>query len=196
MTLDELRTALRDREWVAGAEAVVRADPAQAPRLFARAERVVGRDPLPAPGTAPAGDEWTAGQGARALLLAALADPRRIAELYHRGDAAERLAVLRALPLLPIGDAGVPLLHDALRTNDTRLVSAALGPYASRLDQASWRQGVVKCVFMGLPLTVVHDLDRRADPALLAMLTAFCEERVAAGRSVPADVLSLCAKEL
>ena len=45
------------------------------------------------------------------------------------------------------------LLADALRTNDTRLVAAALGPYATRhFDTESWRQGVLKCLFVGVPL--------------------------------------------
>ena len=81
--------------------------------------------------------------------------------------------MLKALPLLPIGDAAVPLLHDALRTNDTRLVAAALGPYAAHLDDAAWRQGVLKCVFMGMPLAAVDGLDERADAELAAMLAAF-----------------------
>ena len=66
---------------------------------------------------------------------------------------------------------GAGLLHsrDALRTNDTRLVAAALGPYAAaHLDGHGWRQGVVKCVFMGVPLDAVADLDERADDELRA----------------------------
>jgi hypothetical protein len=144
----------------------------------------MGRQPLPA---AP---DWTAGQAARAVLLAAL-DADRIGPLYHHGDTTERLAVLRALPLLPIGDTAVPLLHDALRANDTRLVAAALGPYAEHLDPAAWRQGVLKCVFMGVPLTAVHGLDRRADGELTAMLAALAAERGAAGRALPADATAL-----
>jgi hypothetical protein len=188
MTLDDLRTALTDipgRDWLTDAEARVNAEPGHASRLFAQADRKVGRAPLPGAG------DWTAGQAARAVLLAAIGDPARIAALYRTGDAAERLAVLRALPLLPIGDAGVPLLHDALRTNDTRLVAAALGPYASHLDTATWRQGVIKCVFMGLPLRVVADLDHRADRELGAMLAALADERGAAGRVMPADAAEL-----
>jgi hypothetical protein len=188
MTLDDLRTALKAasaRDWLDDAEARVRADPGQAPRLFARADRRMGREPL-----AGAGD-WSAGQAARAVLLAALDDPAMITLLYRQGDAAERLAVLRALPLLPIGDAAVPLLHDALRTNDTRLVAAALGPYAARLDAATWRQGVIKCVFQGVPLAVVADLDRRTDRELIAMLSALAAERGAAGRTMPADAADL-----
>jgi hypothetical protein len=188
MTLDDLRTALEavpGRDWLSDAEARVRTDPGRAPRHFARADRTMGREPLPG---AP---DWTAGQAARAVLLAALDDADQIMLLYRHGDAAERLAVLRALPLLPIGDAAVPLLHDALRTNDTRLVAAALGPYAAHLDAATWRQGVIKCVFMGVPLDVVDDLDRRTDRELTTMLAALAAERGAAGRAIPADAAAL-----
>jgi len=187
-TLDGLRSALDSvpgREWLGDAETRVRTDPGRAPRLFAQADRKMGRLPLP---EAP---DWTAGQAARAVLLAALGDAEQIMLLYHQGDAAERLAVLRALPLLPIGDAAVPALHDALRTNDPRLVAAALGPYAAHLDAATWRHGVIKCVFMGVPLDVVDDLERRTDRELIAMLAALAAERGAAGRAMPADAAAL-----
>jgi len=188
MNLDDLRaalTAVPGRPWLDDALARVRTDPDAAGPLFARAERKLGREPL------ADGSAWTAGRAGRALLLAELAEPERIVTLYHQGDAAERLAVLAALPLLEIGDAGVPLLHDALRTNDVRLVGAALGPYAARLDAATWRQGVVKCVFMGIALSAVDRLDDRADQELAAMLTALATERAAAGRRMPADALAL-----
>jgi hypothetical protein len=100
--------------------------------------------------------------------------------------------VLRGLALLPIGDAGLPLVRDALRTNDTRLVAAALGPYAAvHLDPPAWRHGVLKCVFMGIPLSEVDGMDRRVDAELVRMLRSFAEERAAAGRSIPADVVNL-----
>jgi hypothetical protein len=183
-TLDDLRAALAGAQWLTDAESRVRREPDAAGPLFARADRKLGREPLPgAPG-------WTAGQAGRAILLAAV-DPDRVVTLYQQGDANERLAVLKALPLLAIGDAGVPLLHDALRTNDTRLVGAALGAYAAHLDQASWRQGVIKCVFMGVPLDVVDRLTERADDELIAMLAGLAEERAAAGRTMPADATAL-----
>ena len=172
-TLDELRAAL-DPEWL---RETAEADPT---RQFARAGRRLGHAPLPGiPG-------WTAAQAGRAVLLGRLG-PDEITTVYQQGDANERLAVLKALPLLAIGDAAVPLLHDALRTNDARLVAAALGPYAEHLDPDTWRQGVVKCVFMGIPLSVVDRLTDRADPQLAAMLSALAAERTAAGRPVPAD---------
>jgi hypothetical protein len=176
MTLEDLRAAV-DPEWQARL-----ADNPQ--RHFARAGRTLGHHPLPGlPG-------WTAAQAGRAIVLSRLT-PGEIITIYQQGDANERLAVLKALPLLDIGDAGVPLLHDALRTNDPRLVAAALRPYAAHLDQATWRQGVVKCVFMGVPLAVVDRLDERADAELAAMLTALADERAAAGREMPADAIAL-----
>jgi len=195
MTLDELAAALEpvpQRGWLIDAVAAARAEPESVGRAFAQADRRLGRSPLPG----PAGDAgWTPGRAGRALLLAAVADrpdgADRVAALYQRGDAAERLAVLVALPLLPIADRAVPLLHDALRTNDTRLVGAALGPYAAHLDAATWRQGVIKCVFMGIPLAVVDRLTERADDELATMLAGLTEERAAAGRSMPADAVAL-----
>lgn len=187
---DRLRAALRgvpDPEWLDTALRRVAAEPATIPRWFAAAGRRCGRGALPdLPG-------WTADDAARVLLLTALpADHAEHATaLYRHGDAAEKRAVLRALPLLPIGAAGVPLLHDAIRTNDTRLVAAALGPYARHLDPAAWRQAVLKCVFTGVPLAVVDDLDGRADGELAAMLAGLAAERHAAGRTMPADATDL-----
>ncbi|MEU7752802.1 EboA domain-containing protein [Micromonospora sp. NPDC049101] len=190
MTPDSLRAALGgvpDPDWLDTALRRVTAEPTAITRLFPAAGRRCGRAALPdAPG-------WTADDAARVLLLTSLpGDHATYAEsLYQHGDAAERRAVLRALPLLPIGAAGVPLLHDAIRTNDTRLVAAALGPYARHLDPAAWRQAVLKCVFSGVPLAAVADLDTRSDGELAAMLAALAAERNAAGRELPADATDL-----
>ncbi|MDZ5443896.1 EboA domain-containing protein [Micromonospora sp. 4G57] len=191
MTPDRLRAALRgvpDPQWLDAALRRVAAEPAAIARLFPAAARRCGRGPLPDP------PGWTADEAARALLLTALPADQAAATaetLYRHGDAAEKRAVLRALPLLPIGAACVPLLHDAIRTNDTRLVAAALGPYARHLEQSAWRQAVLKCVFTGVPLAVVDDLDGRADGELGAMLAALAAERHAAGRAMPADATDL-----
>ncbi|WJK43419.1 EboA domain-containing protein [Solwaraspora sp. WMMA2056] len=181
-----------DPDWLAQARTRIVADPAALPTLFAAVGRRCGRADLAgAPG-------WSADVAARAVLLADLAtvtDAQTLAvavtDCYQYGDAAERRAVLTALPLLPIGDRAVPLLHDAIRTNDTRLLAAALGDYARHLDQPAWRQAVLKCVFTGVPLAAVHDLDARADAELLIMLTGLHDERVAAGRALPDDALAL-----
>ena len=124
--------------------------------------------------------------------------------LYRRGDSAEKRAVLSGLAVLDretprrpaVGDALLPVVRDALRTNDTRLVAAALGPYAAtHLDEAAWRQGVVKAIFMGIPLDGVADLGRRTDDELRRMVGDFVAERRAAGRDVPADALRILATD-
>jgi hypothetical protein len=50
---------------------------------------------------------------------------------------------------------------------------------------------VLKCVFMGIPLAGVADLDTRADTELAVMLAGLAEERAAAGRAMPDDATAL-----
>ncbi|MFJ7243419.1 EboA domain-containing protein [Kitasatospora sp. NPDC098652] len=179
-SLTALRAASAD-PWTAAAVDRVRSDPAVLTELFPIAARSTGPE---------------RGEAARGQLLLALPDTGLAAtleKLYHGGDAAERLAVLRTLPLLDqagrIGPDALPLITDALRTNDIRLVTAAVGPYAARyLDQPAWRQAVLKCVFTGIPLDAVAGLARRTDPELVRMFRDFAAERTAAGRRVPEDL--------
>jgi hypothetical protein len=202
VTLVELRAALLDtpgRIWLDDAVTAVCAGRGPVAHYFAAAGRRCGRAALPgAPG-------WTADVAARALLLdAVLTAPvggqSQVGELYRRGSTDEKIAILRALPMLPIDGGAVALLHDALRSNDARLVAAALGPYARHLDPATWRQAVLKCVFMGIGLSFVDGLadlsvpDERADAELARMLAALVEERTAAGRTVPSDAVTLLAR--
>lgn len=168
------------RRWLETATDRVRSDATAIRTVFPAVGRKVGR-----------GETEDA---ARAGLLTSLpltgdALVDEVAALYRFGDAAEKRGVLRALHLLDIGDGGLPIVQDALRTNDTRLVAAALGPYgAERLDASAYRQGVLKCVFVGVPLAEIDGLERRADAELARMLADFATERLAAGRDVPGDV--------
>ncbi|WP_424533140.1 EboA domain-containing protein [Sphaerisporangium viridialbum] len=181
--------------WLKASTERVREDEAALAALFPAAGRACGRGPIPGePG-------WTVDQAVRAELLLALPSTgaplgRTLFELYAHGDAAERLAVLKALPALAagraLGDAGLPIVRDALRTNDARLVAAALGLYAAEhLPDHSYRQAVLKCVFIGVPLSAVAGLDRRADEELARMLADYAQERLMAGREVPPDVWPL-----
>ncbi|OQR64612.1 sugar phosphate isomerase [Streptomyces maremycinicus] len=146
-----------------------------------------------------------AAEAARVLLLrTARPDAAAVARLYDHGSGAERRAVLLALPHLPLTPAqGVALVEDALRANDTRLVAAAVGPYAAvHLTPHAWRHAVLKCLFTQVPLAVVAQLGERArgDGELARMLADFAAERTAAGRPVPDDLhhvlaLALAAKE-
>jgi hypothetical protein len=174
--------------WLDTARAEVATDPARIRALFPAVSRNVGR-------------QDGVDDAARVELLVVL--PLRgqalvdeLTGLYRFGDPHEKRGVLRALHMLDgpyggggIGAAGVPLLLDALRSNDTRLIEAAVGQYgAERLDAAAWRQAVLKCVFTGVPLSAVNRLLERADGELARMLVDFARERVAAGRAVPPDV--------
>jgi hypothetical protein len=131
--------------------------------------------------------ELVAGAGAH-LAPDALLD--ELEQLYRYGDADEKRAVLLALACLddPRLD-GSALLLDALRTNDVRLVAAAMGPHASWLSPHDWRHGVLKCLFVGVPLHTVTDLAGRADAELAAMVRRYIKEREAAGRPVPDDAV-------
>ncbi|ALO12029.1 hypothetical protein AQF52_6436 [Streptomyces venezuelae] len=134
----------------------------------------------------------THADSARALLLrTAAADPAMLTRLYHHGATAERRAVLLALASLVPGPEAVPLVEDALRTHDTTLVAAALGPYAAtHLTPHAWRHGLLKCLFTGVPVTAVAGLAERSagDTELARMLTDYAAELTAAGRPVPTDL--------
>jgi hypothetical protein len=187
--------------WTAAAVDTVAADPARVRRLFAEAGRAVGREPVDPADTQGVGG--TVDDLARAALVAALASSDSsgadlVAALYREGDDAERRGVLRGLNLLVERDAeldpewrrlGGELVADALRTNDPRLVAAAMGGFAdAHLDDHAWRHGVLKLVFMGVPLSVVSGLERRRDAELSEMAARYADERRAAGRSIPDDI--------
>uniref|UniRef100_A0AAU3GQN2 EboA domain-containing protein n=1 Tax=Streptomyces sp. NBC_01401 TaxID=2903854 RepID=A0AAU3GQN2_9ACTN len=128
----------------------------------------------------------------RALLLVeARAGLPAVTRLYEQGTAAERRAVLLTLHRLDLGATALPLVEDALRTNDTRLVAAAVGPYgAAHLDAHGWRHAVLKCLFTEVPVDALDRLGERArgDSELARMLGDFAAERTAAGRPVPAGL--------
>lgn len=185
------------RAWLDEAVARIADRPTAVRTLFPAARRRCGRARLDA--------HWTVDEAARVVLLAALpwggqplAD--ELAGLFRHGDPAEQRAVLRALPLfadseagddvqVPLGELALPLVREALRGNDSRLIVAALGPYgAARLPDAEYRQAVLKCVFSEIPLDRISGLGARADAELARMLADFAHERVAAGRDVPADI--------
>jgi hypothetical protein len=189
------RISAPSRRWLEEARGTVERDTGAIATIFPAVGRAVGRAPLHPDDRAEDVHVWTVDAAARTLLLVALgpAANGQLAPLYRHGDTAERRAILRALPFLPIEDGvGVPLVEDALRTNDLYLIAAALGPYAfARLDDAAVAQAVLKCVFVGVPLAGLASIEERATPGLASMLARYAHERVAAGRAVPEEVWSL-----
>jgi hypothetical protein len=200
--------------WTITAVGEVTADPKRISALFPAAGRSVGREPVD-PEHDPLGLVLgTADDAARAALVQAFiaavddeAAAAGLAELYRYGDDAERRGVLCGLnaevlsaeaadagPALagPVVVVGLELVADALRTNDPRLVTAALGDFAAReLDQHGWRHGVLKALFMGIPLAAVAGIDERGDGELARMAAALIAERRAAGRDISADMTRL-----
>jgi len=187
----EARARPEGLDWLRETSAAAAADPAALRSKFPMVGRKVGREPLEE-GADPADVHgWTIDDAARTLLLiaAGAGAEAELAELYRYGDAAERRGVLRALPYLELEDRGLYLVDDAIRTNDTRLIAAALGPYATEhLSDAGYDQAVLKCVFVGVPITPLDGIPSRVTPDGARMLGAFVHERVAAGRDVPAEV--------
>ncbi|WP_181449712.1 EboA domain-containing protein [Streptomyces cyaneus] len=175
------------RTWLEGSVAEVAAEPAAVRRLFPAVRRRCGHGRLDS--------YWTVDEAARAVLLTALplrgqALADEVTRLHRHGDPAEQRAVLRALPLLDLGDLALALVRETLRGNDTTLIEAALGPYAAaHLPDAEYRQAVLKCVFYEIPLDRVTGLGTRADRELARMLADFAHERIVAGRDVPEDIL-------
>lgn len=188
--VEQLRSALGDerRRALDDMVAVLAAGATTLARVFPAAARRTGRGDLSVDGPRL--------EDAVRVVLVATAAARlgpgtllaELEDLYRHGDADEKRAVLLALGGIddPLVD-GSALLLDALRTNDVRLVAAAMGPHARRLSAHDWRHGVLKCLFVGVPVAGVADLAARADDELAAMVRRYIDEREAAGREVPPD---------
>ncbi len=193
----EARAKPEGLEWLRETSAAVAADAGALRSRFAMVGRKVGREPLDEGADPSDVWAWTIEDAARVLLLVAAGEraEAELAELYRFGDAAERRGVLQALPYLDIEDRGLALVDDAIRTNDTRLIAAALGPYATKyLSDEQYDQAVLKCVFVGVPITGLDGIPSRVTPDGARMLGAFVHERVAAGRDLPPEVWTVIDK--
>ena len=129
--------------------AEVAEDPSRLGRAFPAAARKTGRGPL------AGADDVLLEDAVRVSLVQTAArslDPEallaELREVYRYGDDDEKRAVLHALSGAPDDVDGTDLLLDALRTNDTRLVAAAMGPHSDRLDD--------DCLAPGRPQVPVH----------------------------------------
>ena len=192
--------------WLIEAEQQVARDPASITLLFRDAGRRVGRRAMDPVSDRTGSIAGTTADVARARLILALAAPepeqlgQRLASLYREGDSEERVGVLHGLGELQdaglvsdeVAAAGLGLIRDALRANEPRLVAAAMGKFAScHLPQHEWRHGVIKLVFMQVPLAAVDGLDRRHDGELERMARDLVNERRSAGRPIPDDLRML-----
>ncbi|VTS00315.1 EboA domain-containing protein [Tuwongella immobilis] len=147
------------------------------------------------PGWNPA--TWSIDQAARTLLL--LAYPAdavdeytdTLDKLFAAGEVGELVALYQALPLLPFPDAHVWRTRECIRTNMKSVFCAVAhrNPYpAEHLDEASWNQLILKCLFVGAALDPVVGLDSRVNPRLMTMLVDYAHERWAAKRQVSPEL--------
>lgn len=130
------------------------------------------------------------------LILAAahLSETQLVAVLedcYEHGDTRERRAVLRTLPLLPVVEGLVAIAVDACRSHVQPLFEAIAceNPYpAAQFPEVNFNQMVLKALFIGVALERIMGLSARVTPELRRMADDYARERIAAGRSVPADI--------
>jgi hypothetical protein len=143
---------------------------------------------------------WTVDQAARTLLLLAVpvTEPepfvRTLDRLFDDGDLGELVALYQALPLLPEPDAHRARAAEGVRSNMQAVFEAVAlrNPYpAEQLDEAAFNQLVLKCLFLGSPLHLVHCVDGRANPTLARMLCDYAHERWSASRPVSPELWRL-----
>lgn len=166
-------------------------------RIFPSAAREIARGP--ADPKDPAGIAGpTIDDAVRAALLVRYAESfpeslaHEIRELYEYGDTEEKRAILRALDQLPASAEAHFLIQDALRTNDRRLIAAAMGTWSQHnLPDDEWRQGILKCLFVGVSLEAISGSQSRNDRQMARMAAGYAHELLLAGRSIPADIRPL-----
>jgi len=121
-----------------------------------------------------------------------------VTEVFRKGDNGERVALLRALPLLPEPERFTTLAVEACRTHvlDVFAAIACENPFPARyFPEPSFNQLVMKALFLDLALERVLGWRERCNAALRTSVSDFEAERRAAGRPVPAGVASIRATE-
>ncbi len=178
--------------------------------LLSRASRFVRRQRLAAsveegeqawrclPGWSP--ERWTLLEAVRVALILAHPDQRDSAfakaleECFRYADEGETCALHRSLAHLPLGHRFRWRAAEGCRSNMRSIFEAAAcdTPYpATFFDEPTWRQLVIKAVFIDAPLWRVHGVDDRLSPELARMALDLADERRSAGREVQ-PALWLC----
>lgn len=176
---------------------------------FTATARTLGRRPLGADEVCLSGASGelplagtTTDVAGRMLLLHALAQaapeqlPAAVQAAYEEGDSQEKLAVMRALPLLPQGERFVEIALDVGRCNELELFSslAARNPYPSRhYNELAWNKLYMKAVFLDLPLSQMIGVEERNNAELSRMALEYVEQQESAGRRFPNEIWQVIA---
>jgi hypothetical protein len=143
---------------------------------------------------------WSVDQAARTLLVLALPHDnaekylRTLEQVFTTADVGELVALYQALPLLPYPEQLSKRAAEGVRSNMTAVFNAVAlrNPYpAEYFDNLAWNQIVLKALFVGSPLYLIHGLDGRANPELARMLVDYAHERWAAKRLVSPELWRL-----
>jgi hypothetical protein len=121
-----------------------------------------------------------------------------IESLYMQGDAAERQALLRTLPLLPTPNNFLSTAVEACRSNLHTVFEAIAceNPYPSRyFPAANFNQMVMKSISLGVPLQRIVGLRARVSPPLTGMARDYVHEQIASGRPIHKDIHILTNQE-
>ena len=142
-------------------------------------------------------ERWNELESARVVLILARPDlagdggVRALSEAFRYADEGELCALLRALALLPGAERFVWRAGEGCRSNMRSVFEAAAldTPSPARhFDDLTWRQCVIKCLFVGAPLWRLWGLDERLSPELARMALDLADERRSAGRPVPHEL--------
>lgn len=185
----------RKRVATEGVKAIAEILPALARRV-GRAGLPPGRFTKPLGGAREAIVELSAWRVCDAVGLALLEStpitPAELQDLHAHGDIEERVIVLRAAQLLPLGPSTAALLDEVQRTNmqphfealvaDGNLPARA-APHPDVGPQRVNRV-LLKAAFIGIAIERLFDVETHANAELSRMLHDLATEREAAGRAV------------
>lgn len=133
-----------------------------------------------------------AGFYGRFILAASVENSECVKEMITRGSDDEQAAAIIALNFREDGELYKDNVVHACRTNSTPVHSAVSqdNPYPAKFfDDQEFKQLTIKTIFMGLDFDKIKNLEDRFTGDLGQSLTDFFEERRAAGRWLPDNVL-------
>ena len=140
---------------------------------------------------------WSVDQATRTLLLLAFPSNdqaqyrQAVMQLFDCADVGERVALYQSLSVLPHAASFTAQGIEGVRSSMTAVFEAIAlrNPYPKDyFDQPAWNQMVLKALFEGSPLYLIHGLDDRANADLATMLAAYAHERWSAGRPVSPEL--------
>ena len=114
-----------------------------------------------------------------------------VTELYVRGAEREKIAVLRALPLLPEPKRFTVLATEACRSSAQTVFEAIAcdSPFAAQeFTDLAFNQMVLKALFTETSVLRIWGLETRVTAELKRMCLGYGDERRAASRPVPLDI--------